>query len=103
MLSSEWEVVLDVDARLGEGPLWADDELWWVDIEGERIHRTALASRSDAVYEMGEQVGSVIPRAAGGFVAGMTDGVALFGADGREELRISIEAEDALARMNDAG
>jgi sugar lactone lactonase YvrE len=102
MLSSEWELVLDVDARLGEGPVWVGDELWWVDIEGERIHRTEPDSRSDAVYEMGEQVGSVIPRATGGFVGGMTDGVALFGADVREELRISIEAKDALARMNDA-
>ena len=102
MSSSEWEVVLDVAASLGEGPVWADDELWWVDIEGERIHRSGLAPRSDTVYEMGEQIGSVIPRSGGGFVAGMTDGVALFGADGREELRISIEAEDALGRMNDA-
>jgi sugar lactone lactonase YvrE len=102
MSSSEWEVVLDVAASLGEGPVWVDDELWWVDIEGERIHRSGLAPRSDTVYEMGEQIGSVIPRSAGGFVAGMADGVALFGADGREELRISIEAEDALARMNDA-
>ncbi len=99
---TEWEVVLDVDARLGEGPVWVDDELWWVDIEGERIHRTGLAPKSDTVYEMGEQIGSVIPRSAGGFVAGMTDGVALFGADGREELRIPIETDDALARMNDA-
>ncbi|WP_419847954.1 SMP-30/gluconolactonase/LRE family protein [Candidatus Poriferisocius sp.] len=101
-MSSEWEVVVDAGAVLGEGPHWDGERLWWVDIEGHLIHRTDVGDRSDEVIDVGEKVSSVIPRRGGGFVAGYPDGVGFHGADGRHETRLLIEESDAHSRMNDA-
>lgn len=96
------EVVLDAHAVLGEGPVWVGDRLWWVDIEGHRIHRTDPSSRGDEILELGEPVGAVVPRRGGGFVAGMRDGVAVFSGADTEERRILVEADVPESRMNDA-
>ena len=47
------ELVFDAHATLGEGPLWDADAgvLWWVDIEGRRIHRFDPATRQDTSIE----------------------------------------------------
>ena len=34
----ELEVVWNAGATLGEGPIWYDDRLYWVDIEEGRLH-----------------------------------------------------------------
>ena len=102
MAPTDWDVVLDAGAMLGEGPVWVGERVWWVDIEGERIHHTDPATGSDEVIEVGEPIGAVIPRSGGGSVRGLADGVALCDAAGREERRLLIEADDAGARMNDA-
>ncbi len=47
-------------------------------------------------------IGSVIPRATGGWVAGMTDGVSVIASDGTQECQILIESADLDSRMNDA-
>ncbi|MYH72936.1 MAG: SMP-30/gluconolactonase/LRE family protein [Acidimicrobiia bacterium] len=101
-MSSEWEVVVDSGAVLGEGPHWDGERLWWVDIDGHLIHRTDVGDRSDEVIDVGEKVSSVIPRRGGGFAAGYSDGVGLHSPDGLQESRLPIEAGDAQSRMNDA-
>jgi sugar lactone lactonase YvrE len=101
-MTGDWDVVLDAGADLAEGPVWTGDSLWWVDLEMGRVHHTDPATGSDEVIEVGEPVGAVIPRVGGGAVLGMRDGVALWDADGREERRIPIEADDDESRMNDA-
>ena len=101
-MAAEWDVVLEAGADLAEGPVWAGGELWWVDIDGGRVHRTDPATGADEVIEHGEPVGAVIPRVDGGAVLGVRDGVALLDAEGREEQRIPIEADDPESRMNDA-
>ena len=102
MTSREVDVVIDVAAILGEGPVWVDDSLWWVDIEGHRIHRTNPATGQDHVTRMDSPIGFVIPRATEGWIAGMEDGVAVIASDGTEECHIPIEATDLDGRMNDA-
>lgn len=102
MSEPEWEVVIDAQATLGEGPHWDGELLWWVDIEGELIHRTDIDGGRDQVTAVGVQVGSVIPRATGGQVMGVPDGVVCIAGDGRREHHLVIEADDAEARMNDA-
>jgi sugar lactone lactonase YvrE len=102
MSSREWDVVLEAGADLAEGPVWADERLWWVDIEAGLVHHTEVDTGDDEVIEFGEPVGSVIPRSGGGAVLGVRDGVALLGPDGVEERRIPIEADDDESRMNDA-
>ena len=77
MTSRDVDVVIDIGAILGEGPVWVDDSLWWVDIEGHRIHRTEPDAGQDHVMQLDGPIGSVIPRATGGWVAGVTDGVSI--------------------------
>ena len=101
-MAVEWDVVLDAGADLAEGPVWTGDALWWVDIDVGRLHHTDPDSGVDEVIEVGEPVGAVIPRAGGGAVLGVRDGVALLDADGREQQRLLIEADDGESRMNDA-
>lgn len=102
MRSPEWDVVLEAGADLAEGPVWTGDSLWWVDIEAGRVHHTEPATGDDEVIDVGEPVGAVIPRAGGGAVLGVRDGVSFRDSEGREERRLLIEADDDQSRMNDA-
>jgi sugar lactone lactonase YvrE len=49
MTSRDVDVVIDINAILGEGPAWVDHSLWWVDIEGHRIQRTDPDTGQDHV------------------------------------------------------
>jgi sugar lactone lactonase YvrE len=71
------DLVLDAHATLGEGPVWDADAsvLWWVDIEGRRIHRFDPATRADTSFETASMVGAVAIRTSGGLMAALADGV----------------------------
>jgi sugar lactone lactonase YvrE len=101
-VSAEVEVVIEAGAILGEGPVWTGDSLWWVDIEGQRIHRTDPATGQDQITQLDATIGAVIPRAGGGWVAGMSDGLMIVAPGGATQQRIEIESDDSESRMNDA-
>lgn len=73
------ELLLDAGALLGESPFWhaAEARLYWVDIEGRKIHRTDPATHIDEVMDLTEQVGCIAPRVGGGLVAALENGCAL--------------------------
>ena len=102
--SGQPEPIIQAGALLGEGPFWVAESglLWWVDIERGLVHRTDPLRCVDTVIDLREPVGSVVPREIGGWVAGMTDGVAWFDEDDTEVRRTLIEVDDHEARMNDA-
>lgn len=62
------ETVGDYRARWGEGPVWWKDSLLYVDIENHRVIRFDPVSGEENVWEVGERVGTVVPREAGGLV-----------------------------------
>ena len=68
--------VADVHAVLGEGPVWVQREqaLYWVDIKGRKIFR--LKDNDVAEWLTPMRVGSIAPRAGGGFIAGTDEGIA---------------------------
>ncbi|WP_411340489.1 SMP-30/gluconolactonase/LRE family protein [Sphingopyxis sp. J-6] len=78
------DLLLDAGALLGESPRWhaAEARLYWVDIEGRKIHRTDPVTGADEVMLLGQQVGCIAPRAGGGLVAALEDGCALIDAWG---------------------
>jgi sugar lactone lactonase YvrE len=55
-------------AAWGEGPIWWGGSLYYVDIEGRKILQFDPATGQEAVWEVGERVGTVVPRRAGGLV-----------------------------------
>ena len=97
------ECVADVRAELGEGPVWvaAEQALYWVDINGRRIFRLS-ESGERREWPTPMRVGSVAPRARGGFIAGTDRGIALVDLDqDRFEVVASPEQHLPHNRFND--
>jgi sugar lactone lactonase YvrE len=95
--------VAEVSALLGEGPVWVSREsaLYWVDIMGRRIFRL---NQDDEVREWTTpfRVGSLAPRATGGFVAGTDQGIAEVDLDaGRFDIVARPEQDLPDNRFND--
>lgn len=76
------QLLLDARALLGESPVWhaAESRLYWVDIDGRKIHRTDAVAGTDEVMELAEQIGCIALRAQGGLVAALENGCALIDA-----------------------
>jgi len=71
------KLILDSQAKLGEGPIWHPDEkkLFWVDIEGFALHIFDPATQEDKVFEMGQRIGTVVPMESGNVAVALEDGV----------------------------
>ncbi|BCX50220.1 gluconolactonase [Haloferula helveola] len=57
-----------IRSQWGEGPIWWNESLYYVDIEGKRVIRFNPADGTELQWEVGERVGTVVPREAGGLV-----------------------------------
>jgi len=77
-------MALPVRAVLGEGPTWdpATRRLVWVDILGCEVHAYDPATGADTVLKTEQHVGAAKPRAGGGLVVNLRDGVGLYDPDG---------------------
>ena len=74
--------VADVQAVLGEGPVWVGREaaLYWLDIKGLKIFRLGEDGEVES-WPTPFRIGSIAPRAGGGFIAGTEHGFALVDLD----------------------
>ncbi len=52
----------------GEGPLWHEDRLLYVDIESHKILRYAPKTCTEETWDVGQRVGTVVPRKNGDLV-----------------------------------
>lgn len=97
------ELVVDLQAVLGEGPVWdaATATLCLVDILGERMHRFDPDTGVLHSIVVDQPLGAVVPDRSGRLIAMARDGIAVL-SDGELNFVASIEAENALNRMNDA-
>ncbi len=62
------EPVGHIRCQWGEGPVWWRDALYFVDIEGHCVHRYDPADGSEQTWNVGQRVGTVVPRESGGLV-----------------------------------
>jgi sugar lactone lactonase YvrE len=74
--------------------------LLWVDIMADMVHRFDPASGADRAFDVGQPVGAVVPRAAGGYAFALRDGFAVGDAGGVAVIA-PIEADRPDVRMND--
>jgi sugar lactone lactonase YvrE len=98
------DVVLAAGARLGEGPVWdpRSSTLRWVDIERGEVHRFDPASGADTFFAVGEPVGAVAVRAAGGLVLATASGLHTCLDDGgRRTLLHEVGTDPPGGRCND--
>ncbi|MEH0422993.1 SMP-30/gluconolactonase/LRE family protein [Streptomyces sp. B21-083] len=78
------EVAVQAQATLGEGPTWdaAASRLIWIDILGSRVNTYDPSTGRRTVMATEQHVGAAKPRAGGGLVLNLRDGVALYDGDG---------------------
>ncbi|ANP54832.1 sugar lactone lactonase YvrE [Streptomyces griseochromogenes] len=81
---SRYEAAVRAEAALGEGPAWdpATRRLLWLDILGMRVHTYDPSSGRRTVRTTEQHVGAAKPRAGGGLVLNLRDGVGLLDPDG---------------------
>lgn len=92
-----------VAATLGEGPVWAYDALWFVDIKQQSIYRLDPDSGALQRWPVDAQIGWILPATDGGFIAGLQTGLHRFDpADGSLTLLAAVEADLPGNRLNDA-
>jgi sugar lactone lactonase YvrE len=97
------DVAVGAAAVLGEGPTWdgATGTLLWVDILACEVHRFDPAAGRDTVLARTPQhVGAAKPRAAGGVVVNLRDGIGRYGADGAFDWLATLGGDGV--RGNDA-
>ena len=97
------ELVVDAHAEVGEGPIWraSTGTLLWVDILGSTLHEFDPSTGRDAVTDVGQPVGTVVPRRSGGVVLALADGFVAMSDDGAFTRLADVEAENPAVRMND--
>ena len=98
------ELVLNVRAELGEGPVWdaASGTLYWVDLFAGVVHRYQPASGLTGNVEVGEIIGCVVPRQSGGLLAATATGIHhLDPATGAKTRVSAIEADRPETHCND--
>lgn len=99
------EVAVNAKARLGECPVWstAEQVLYWIDIDGRRIHRFDPASGRDAQRSTSGRPGSIgLTRGPGRLLLAVEHELSHFHwATGGVETWIRLEPPDSGNRLND--
>lgn len=103
-MSGGYEIAVRERAALGEGPTWdpVARRLIWVDILGSRIHGYDPASGRRSVLATEQQVGAAKPRAGGGLVVNLREGVGVYGPGSAPSFRWLVRDPVPGRRGNDA-
>lgn len=100
----EAELVWDLGAELGEGPVWdaTRGALWFVDIKGRRLHRFTPSTGDKASWDAPDQIGFALPAEDGSLICGIRGGLFRFSVgDGDFSLFQPVETDRPWNRLND--
>ena len=64
-------------SKWGEGPIWWQDRLLYVDIEGHALVQLDPSSGEEHSWELGERIGTVVPTDSGDFLYAGDSGIVL--------------------------
>ena len=62
------EAISSYTSVWGEGPIWHNDRLLYVDIEAHKIIAFTPSTGAEKILDVGQRVGTVVPRANGGLL-----------------------------------
>jgi sugar lactone lactonase YvrE len=65
-------------SKWGEGPIYWDNHLLYVDIEGHSLIRLNPETQEDEIWEMGERIGTVVPTLNEDFICAGDSGIYRF-------------------------
>jgi sugar lactone lactonase YvrE len=102
--SQKADLLFDAEATLGEGPVWDQrrEQLFWVDIEGCKLHRHLPATNENDLWEFDQMIGAVAPKTDGNLLLALETGLATFNTvRGTTTLHNVLENNDPLLRFND--
>lgn len=77
-MSKEPVCVWPLAAELGEGPVWRDGALWFVNIKALRVHRFDPHTGEHRSWDAPAAPGFIAPAVGGGWVAGLKTGLHRF-------------------------
>ncbi|MEX2415008.1 MAG: SMP-30/gluconolactonase/LRE family protein [Paenibacillaceae bacterium] len=104
MITLHAECVIAGKNMLGEGPVWDEklNELFWVDIDGRKLHRYRPSDGKTAEYSFEQKIGCALPAEDGSWVVALEDGFYRFDLDSGSSLLI-VHTQDANLknRLND--
>ena len=98
------ECVLNIGARLAEGPHWWDERglLVWVDIEASRVGLFDPCQRTNRFIDTAFHVGCVVPTSKGNLLAATSDGFKIIDPDSGKLTSLHNPIENLLNyRFND--
>jgi len=74
----ETQLAVNANAELGEGPIWDPDKqcLYWIDILAHKLHIHEPETQQNRIVDVGQPIGTVVPRASGGVIVALRDGSA---------------------------
>ena len=77
-MSSEVELLIDAKALVGEGPIWHAQKgvLYWLDILSHKVYIYDPATDENRSIDVGQAVGTIVPRKSGGVMLAMHHGFA---------------------------
>lgn len=98
----EPEVTGNYRAQWGEGPVWWQGRLYYVDIESGRVLAYDPCGGAEQYWETGERVGTVVPRDGGGLLIAGDSGFGLLDTESGTVTPLGDPEEDRPAnRFND--
>jgi sugar lactone lactonase YvrE len=95
------EIFLKSDAQVGEGPIWSNGSLVWIDIPNGVINTTDISDGKTSIVKLDAIVGAVAPiENSDNYIVAMQEGFAL--SDGEKLTVIDPVLSNPHLRMNDA-
>ncbi len=96
-----YDVVGNYRSQWGEGPIWFNGALTYVDIEKHNVVRYSACGQEEQVWNVAERVGTVVPRAGGGMVIAGDKGFSFLEENGDVRAIADPEPEKTNNRFND--
>ena len=99
---TEVSVFHRAQSLLGEGPVWHDAHLWWVDIEQGLLNRVDASGNHPQSWNVGQRLGCAVPARDGSWLLGLQDGIGCLNLEtGTVKLLAQPESHHPEIRFND--
>lgn len=97
------DLVSDIKAELGEGPLWSAKEqsIYWIDVTQRKVFRHNLASNKSETFSVSGMPGCIALLRNGAVLAVYRTGPALVSLDTGEETKVASGIDFGKERFND--